>query len=390
MDRENPISISLTNTNSHLFKIPLGQGSFSIGSVGMDKKKFDVLVEENLPINWNAFDEFTTPAGGHWPRFFYYWGNDLGFVEWSKTRAIEEFSLHPNTPVTVDLRNSNIRNFSIEATVHPIKLILDSPISDSRFGLMKLNLSGNLANFEIISNQANPFLSLAPFTDNRKTALAYKLPPLKNLETITSLDITMAPLGQPLDCESLLQFPNLKNLNVTGNMIHVDVLSDLLDLERLGIRYAPNLENFPSLNSWKNLKSFIGWNIDEITGKRLNTELKQLAKEKDLDYSSVSKLRSSIWFTTEYGIPFTNWESKNAKIATKAYKTTVKEISKAKTENEVKTAITKLVELINTLPNIETVEREDTATAVNQLVETSKLEITVATANKWFDEVREF
>lgn len=390
MDRENPISISLTSTNSHLFKIPLGQGSFSIGAVGMNKKKFDVLVEENLPINWNAFDEFTTPAGGHWPRFFYYWGNDLSFVEWSKTRAIEEFSLHPNTPITVDLRNSKIRNFSIEATVHPIKLILDSPISDSRFGLMKLNLSGNLANFEIISNQANPFLSLAPFTDNRKTALAYKLPPLKNLETITSLDITVAPLGQPLDCESLLQFPNLKNLNVTGNMIHVDVLSDLLDLERLGIRYAPNLENFPSLNSWKNLKSFIGWNIDEITGKRLNTELKQLAKEKDLDYSSVSKLRSSIWFTTEYGIPFTNWESKNAKIATKAYKTTGKEISKAKTENEVKTAIIKLVELINTLPNIETVEREDTATAVNQLVETSKLEITVATANKWFDEVREF
>ncbi|MCP1994612.1 hypothetical protein [Flavobacterium sp. HSC-61S13] len=390
MDRENPISISLTSTNSHLFKIPLGQGSFSIGFVGMDKKKFDVLVEENLTINWNAFDEFSTPAGGHWPRFFYYWGNDLSFVEWSKTRAIEEFSLHPNTPITVDLRNSKIRNFSIEATVHPIKLILDSPISDSRFGLMKLNLSGNLANFEIISNQANPFLSLAPFTDNRKTALAYKLPPLKNLETITSLDITVAPLGQPLDCESLLQFPNLKNLNVTGNMIHGDVLSDLLDLERLGIRYAPNLENFPSLNSWKNLKSFIGWNIDEITGKRLNTELKQLAKEKDLDYSSVSKLRSSIWFTTEYGIPFTNWESKNAKIATKAYKTTGKEISKAKTENEVKTAITKLVELINTLPNIETVEREDTATAVNQLVETSKLEITVATANKWFDEVREF
>lgn len=390
MDRENPISISLTSTNSHLFKIPLGQGSFSIGSVGMDKKKFDVLVEENLPIKWDAFDEFTTPAGGHWPRFFYYWGNDLGFVEWSKTRVIEEFSIHPNEPITVDLRNSNIRNFSIEATIHPIKLILDSPITDSRFGLMKLNLSGNLANFEIITNQANPFLSLAPFTDNRKTALAYKLPLLKNLETITSLDITVAPIGQPLDCKSLLQFPNLKNLNVTGNINHVNVLSDFLDLERLGIRYAPNLENFPSLNSWKNLKSFIGWNIDAITGKRLNTELKQLAKEKELDYSSVSKLRSSIWFTTEYGIPFTNWESKNAKIATKAYKTTLKDISKAKTEKEVKTAIIKLVELINTLPNIETVEREDTATAVIQLVETSKLAIAVTTANKWFDESREF
>lgn len=80
MDREKPIAISLTSTNSHLFKIPLGQGSFSIGSVGMDKKKFDVLVEEDLLINWNAFDEFTTPSGGHWPRFFYYWGKSNAII----------------------------------------------------------------------------------------------------------------------------------------------------------------------------------------------------------------------------------------------------------------------------------------------------------------------
>ncbi|MCW3170015.1 hypothetical protein OMO38_15935 [Chryseobacterium sp. 09-1422] len=390
MDREKPINISLTSTNSHIFKIPPGQGSFSIGLVGMDKKKFDVLVEKDLPINWNAFDEFTTPAGGHWPRFFYYWGNDIGFIEWSEKRAIEDFFWFPTKELSINLTNVQIRSFSIEAIENPIKLILGNQSFENQFGLKSLNLSGNIENFEIIDTNSNPYIRIEPITQKGKTELPYKLPTLKNLETITSLDITVEPLGQPFDCESLLQFPNLKNLNLTGNITNVNCLSEFLNLERLGIRYAPNLENFPSLNSWKNLKSFIGWNIDEITGKSLNTELKQLTKVKELDYSSVSKLRSSIWFTTEYGIPFTNWETKNAKIATKAYKTALKEISKAKTENEVKTSIVKLVEIINKLPNIETVEREDSGTAIIQLVETSKLEISHETANNWFDEIRDF
>ena len=115
-----------------------------------------------------------------------------------------------------------------------------------------------------------------------------------------------------------------------------------------------------------------------------------MAKEKQLDYSSVSKLRSSIWFTTEYGIPFENWESNNAKIAIKAYKSALKEISKAKTKQDVKGAIIELVEIINTLPNIETVEREDTGLAVLQLVEASTFDIDQETVNIWFDEIRDF
>ncbi|MGE8380560.1 MAG: hypothetical protein ACN6PN_19480 [Sphingobacterium sp.] len=47
MNRENPIHLSLTSTNSHTVKIEAGQGSFSIGEAGMDKKKFDVLVEKD-------------------------------------------------------------------------------------------------------------------------------------------------------------------------------------------------------------------------------------------------------------------------------------------------------------------------------------------------------
>ena len=394
MDREKPINISLTSTNSHILKIPLGQGSFSIGLIGMDKKKFDVLVEEKLPINWNAFNEFYTPHGkqnshlhpnGDWPRVFYYWGDDIGFADWAKKREIEQFSWYPNKSLSIDLSNSKIDRLFIKANENKIKLILGNEPK-----LKLLGLSGNIENFEIISSDIILPISINSSTKQDKTEQPYKLPIFKSLSNITSIDITVEPLGQPFDCESLLQFSNLKDLNLTGNITNVNCLREFLDLEYLGIRYAPNLENFPTLNTWKSLKSFIGWNIDEITGKRLNTELKQLAKAKELDYSSVSKLRSYNWFTTEYGIPFTNWESKNAKIATKAYKTALKEIAKAKTENDVKTSILGLVEMINKLPNIETVEREDTGTAIIQLVETSKLNISHETANKWFDEIRDF
>ena len=387
MDREKPINISLTNKNSHSFKIPPGQGSFSMGLVGMDKKKYDILVEENLPINWNAFNEFTTPSGGNWPRFFYYWGNDIGFIEWSKDRAIEDFHCFPNKEVLIDLSKAQIRRFFIQAGESPVTIILE----DQNNYLQRLGLSGKIEQFKFISKGLNSTLTLSISPESEKiSSKPYKLPHLKPLEKIISLEISVEPLGQAFDCESLSQFPNLKNLSLSGNITNVCCLKDFKNLERLAIRYAPDLENFPSFNSWKNLKSFIGWNIDEATGKRLNTELKQLTKTKDLDYSSVSKLRSSIWFTTEYGIPFANWESKNAKIATKAYKAALNEIAKAKTENDVKISITELIETINKLPNIETSEREDVGIAVIQLVGTSKLNIARDMANKWFDEIRDF
>src|SRR6218665_4132312 len=115
MDREKPLTISLTSMGSHSVKIPAGQGSFSIGLMGMDKKKFDVLVDKNAPINWNAFDTFTTPAGGHWPRFFHYYGDDSGFIKWSVKRPIEDFFWYPNEAVVVALNDAKIRRLSIKA-----------------------------------------------------------------------------------------------------------------------------------------------------------------------------------------------------------------------------------------------------------------------------------
>lgn len=391
MDSDEPIIISLTGTASHTANPSPSQGSFSIGVAGMDKKKVDVLVEDDLPINWNAFDEFRTPAGGYWPRVFHYWGNDIGFIEWSIKRPIEGFFWYPSKPFSIDLSKAQIASFSIQATdEHALNIVLGTEDRNKSFTLQNLNLSGNLEQVELVTAGAIPSLRLNPHTQQKQSATPYKLPNFNALRTITSLDITVEPLGQAFDCESLLQFPELKTLNLTGNIANANCLEGLKNIERLGIRYSPHLENFPPLSSWNNLIGFIGWNIDEKTGKRLNAELKLLAKTKTLDYSSVTQLRSSIWFTTEYGIPFTNWESKSGKIATKAYKATLKEISKAKTEGEVKALIVQLLETINDLPNIETEEREDTWTAMNQLIEASPLDIPHQTRNNWFDETRKF
>lgn len=396
MDRDTPIYISLTGMDSHQIKIPAGQGSFSIGRIGMDKKKFDVLVGENAVIDWDVFNTFYTPHGqqnahlhpyGDWPRFFYYWGNDTSFVEWSKKRVIENFFWQPSRSLCLDLSDAQIRNLAIKSNDDLIKLTLDQ---SNNIGLYSLHLSGNIELFEIKVTQEIDHIRIEPNTEKDQSVSAYHLPIIPDLAKISSLDVIVKPIGQAFDCESLLQFPNLKNLNLTGNITNTACLKQLHQLERIGIRYAVNLEGFPALNTWENLSSFIAWNIDEKTGKTLNTQLKHLAQEKQLDYSSVSKLRSPIWFSTEYGIPFENWENKNAKIAIKAYKSALKKISKAQNEQDVKESIIELIEMINTLPNIETVEREDTGVAVQQLVEASKFDIDQEIVNAWFDEFRDF
>jgi len=392
MERNTPTFISLTGENSHKIVIPPGQGSFSIGTKNISNGKYDVLVAEGSAINWDVFNEMYTPHGkqnadrypyGDWPRFFYYSGDDTGFIQWSEKRKIENMNWAPIGPMKADFTKANINELSIHATTNPIELILGENIN-------KLYLSGNLANIQI---KASPGTTLVQFAPDTSTAADnnYSIPEFPSLnKTVTSVHVDNTVIGTAVDCSSLLQFKNIQSLNLSGNITNLQAIAQLHELEYLGLRTMPDLTGMPALKIWQKLKSFIGWNIEETQGKVLQQELKAILKEKEMGYSSVSKLRKKIWFTTEYGIPFTNWEGKNAKIATKAYKTALKEISKAKGEQEVKQAIIKLIELVNTLPNIETIEREDTGKAVEQLVESSPLNLPQELATKWFDEVRDF
>ncbi|HAS45405.1 MAG TPA: hypothetical protein DCS93_33280 [Microscillaceae bacterium] len=390
MSREEKMQLSLTGENSHTVKIPPGQGSFSIGSIGMNAKKFDVLVEPDLPIHWDCFNSFFTGSGktnehlypyGDWPRFFYYWGNDTNFIAWSQKRAIEDFTWSPNAPISADFTASNIGRLIINAEASKIVLKLGA----HRF----FCIAGNLEQVELIETGKIDTLSFVP-TVKQKELTPYQLPVFEALSDIDSLDIKVDPVGQPFDCECLLQFKNLTSLSLSGNMTNLHCLTELQNLESLAIRYAPNLEALPTLQSWEKLTSFIGWNIEESKGKLLRNELKQLGKVRELAYSSVSQLRKPIWFTTEYGIPFDAWTGKNAKIAIRTYKATVKKLKKAKTTQEVKEILTEFVGVFNDLPQIETTEREDIGEAVDQLRRVPTIEIDAETASQWFDAVRDY
>jgi hypothetical protein len=367
----------------------LGQGSLSIGSLGMDKKLYDVLVDENLPINWDTFNTHFTGSGvekkkiypyGDWPRFFYYSGNDLGFIKWTEKRETEDFSWTPQKPVKADFTKVKIRNLNIQSKNVKIDLKLGQNIR-------KFSMSGDIENFNIQSNDGITSLGVYPNISNNKV---YQLPNFDCLKQITSLEISLNPLDHPIDCKSLLQFKSLTNLSLSGNFTNLDCLKNFEELERLAIRYAPNIESFPKLSSWEKLTSFIGWNIEETKGRLLRTELKSLSKERELEYSSVSQLRKLIWFTTEYGMPFSAWEGKNAKIAIKNYKLTLKKLKKVKTEDEAKNELSKFTQIFNDLSQMETTEREDIGEAIEQLRQIPNFEIDSKKANKWFDEARDY
>lgn len=173
-------------------------------------------------------------------------------------------------------------------------------------------------------------------------------------------------------------------------MMNLSALAELNNLENIGLRYIPDLQDMPKLQIWNNLKSFIGYNIEETAGRTLRTELNKLKKEKTMGYSAVTKLRKRIWFVTEYGIPFSGWEEKVAKKATAAYKSCFNKIKKSESEYKVHEAVIEFVEKINRLRGIETTEREDVYTAISQLMENSSFKISRKKWTLWFDEVRDF
>lgn len=147
----------------------------------------------------------------------------------------------------------------------------------------------------------------------------------------------------------------------------------------------------PNLHSWEHLTYFLGYNIEETAGRTLRAELRQMKKERQMEeYSGVSKLRRKIWFETEYGIPFSEWEEKLAKKAARAYKSCFNQIRKAQTEEVVHQAVTEFIEKINRLDGIETTEREDVYTAILQFAQGVDLDISAQKWEEWFDEVREF
>lgn len=379
---DTPFLLALTGEGSHKVKISAGQGSFAIGTKNESVGKFDALVEAGAQIMWSTFDDFTTPAGSLWPRVFYYSGADCNFAKWSEHRRIETFNWSPNKDVTLDCSLAQIDTLTIHSSGNKVKLLLGE-------GVRTIQLSGDLAAFEISATRGDKSLLLSPELPKDKTK-QYTIPQFPAFHDITSLSVSLSAAGQALDCASLLQFQNAVFLDLSGNATNLQCLAELTNLKSIGLRMMPNLENFPSLTTWPRLSSFIGYVVEEQQGKILQKEVKALQSEKEFDYVNVSKLKSKLWFETEYGLPFSGWEPKSEKLAVKAFKAALKHVSKAKSVEEIELGIRNFIVELNLLPNLETEERENAGEAVLILHKAFAVAIAEDVVLQWFDTYRDF
>ncbi|MDM1361949.1 hypothetical protein [Myroides marinus] len=381
MQRDTPFYMSLTKENSHKVKISAGQGRFSIGTKGVTTSKCDAMVDTGDQINWNVFNDFQVPAGGNWPRVMEYHGDDTSFIAWSATREMEAMQWTPLDTTKANFTAAHIGQLTITIN-KPIRIILGEKVKSVFF-------RGNISNLTLENYDHLEVLSFSFIPDINSTT-PISLPLFTKTAHIKDINIVTKVKGQPFDCTSLLQFSNLTAVALSGNMCNLNSLESFTALEALELRYISDLSTLPALDTWTNLNYFIGWNIEEQTGKVLKKQLATLEKQRTFKYASVSNLKKPEWFITEFGIPFGVWPTKNNKLAVKAYKDALKAIKKASSIEDVQGAIKILVEVINNLPNIETTEREDTWEAVMQLVSFSTLEIEEETASKWFDQYRDF
>ncbi|MFF2089448.1 hypothetical protein [Paenibacillus sp. NPDC058174] len=381
--------IDLTGPQSHTLVRRPGVGSLSIGPSQLGKKA-DLHVASDARIDWTVFDPFTTPAGSPWPRFLYYSGSDDNFLEWAKKRPIEEMTWAPvlSADTAADASNSILHSLHIELSQSGGRLSLRLPNASCR-----LSVSGNLTRFSATGNLPSS-LTLAPRTSRRKTDPPFRLPDFGELHGVTSLTLQNEPLGQPISLSCLDHFPNLESLSLWGNFCDMELLASHVQLTNLELRFMPDLEGMPSLETWPLLERFIAYNVEDAAGKRLKQQMKARAKIRPwAGYVSVSQLRKAEWWAAEFGRPFSSWPKRIAKLANEAYNEAQASLAQARSFAEAEAAITAFTVRFNNLKGIETTEREDLGEAVWQLSQSENLigqPITEELAQRWFDEARDY
>jgi hypothetical protein len=383
------ITLSLTGAASHTIVREPGRGDLRIGPASDNAQPPDIVVDPDDSINWAAFDHLTVPAGYPWPRSLYYHGNDTGFVAWSASRRIEWFEWTPMTDAVVDARDAQIGRLVVHLRSTNLNIVVPA-----RDGCQHFQAVGELAGLRPTRapGAACPNLEFSPDTQPSRTTEPLALPRFAALADAASVHVRVKPMRQPFDCAGLRQFPDLRVLALDGQLTGLEALASLTGLTSLGLRYCPNLAGLPTLATWPQLTTIVGWNIEETAGKRLRTEIRDLTKSagRDWQFASVTQLRRPEWFTTEYALPFSAWPKSTARAAVRAYHSARNSIVAAASPADVETAVRSFVHAINALPGIETTEREDAGEAVAQLAGQAPMRIAADLARSWFDAERDF
>lgn len=374
------VHLSLTGTDSHLLRREPGVGSCTIGQ-GHDA---DLVVAAHDRIDWRAFEDLQVPAGGHWPRWFHYSGDDAGFFGWSVTRPIEGFYWTPRSAQEVDAAAANIRDLQI--TVPEASLRIELPTTQ----LHNLELSGRLDK-AAFSGQIPAKLSLSIETKADRATAPADIPIVPGLTGVTSLSISATALRQPVSLRMLGGYPDIEQLELSGSFTDLEMLTEFPKLQSIALRFLPDLSGMPPLTSWPELDSFLAWNIESEAGKSLRSQLRKLQRERELgQYSGVRQLRTSAWFEQEYGLPYAAWPPTLAKQALKAHRKALKMLAEATDSSAAEQAISDFVTSFNRFSTIETSEREDLGVAVAQLAAAAPELITASQAQDVFDRVRNF
>lgn len=381
-------ALGLTEPGSHVLIREAGRGDLVIGPAGMGKKA-DLHVAPDAAIHWPAFDPYATPAGSPWPRYIGYHGNDAGFIGWSERRPIEQFSW---TPAFGDARRVDAG----AARIQTLLLRLEEGGGHLDMTLppdCALHLFGDLSRLTA-DGEPPGSLTLAPTLGRRPGMAPYVLPDLGLLRQASSLSLHGGPMGQAISLQGIERFPALTQLMLWGRFADWDALLRLPRLRALEIRFTPDLQGLPPLDSWPLLDRFIAYNVDEAGGKRLKAQMKARGQQRAwTSHASVSQLRKPEWWQSEYGRPFSGWSGRQAKAANAAYDAARDALDDAADIKAAQAAITAFAAHFNQMKGIETSERDDIGEAVWQFSQRDsalRLGVTEEQAQRWFDAVRDY
>lgn len=398
--RQNPRTMSnnrheidLTGPRSHTLVIEPGVGSLTVGPASLGKKA-DLHVGPDERIDWTVFNAFTTPAGYPWPRVVRYTGGDTGFFDWARDRPIEQMAWVPILPAdtTIDASAAQVQSLSIELDQPGAHIYLSLPKTQAG-KYFRLSVKGDVARFSAAGSLPS-WLELTPHTSPRRNNGSYQLPEMGVLHQVATLALKNGPLRQPISLQCLSRFPNLESLSLWGNFCDLEQLARLPRLKSLELRFMPDLNGLPALNTWPDLDGFIAFNIEETAGKRLRQQLKSRAAVRAwAEHSSVTQLRKPEWWSAEFGRPFSAWPARLAKLANETYDAAQAALAKARTIADAEAAFTAFTVRFNKVESIQTTERDDLGEAVWQLSQSgpmTKLGVTEEMAQRWFDKARDY
>ncbi|MCK6128983.1 gliding motility protein [Streptococcus halitosis] len=309
------------------------------------------------------------------------------------TPFISELVLENHNQTKLDFSKTSVCTLSIDMT-DVEELILND-------GLEQLILLGEIR--KDCNIQAN---------GNEQTLLLQcdkVIPKLKGLQALGKLHVIKI---EELDIEEVLNaYPKLTELRLwgkPGNLLHFDTLSEFKELEVLTTMdlFGFTAEDIPRPDSLPNLRRFWMNSLPEDAAK-VAKKLYKKRKGEGLDLW-VTKPRKPEWLAQNLDNPFRSWDGQenitpaNAKKAAALYRKTRAGMVKLveSSPDEMMQGATELVKLYTEGFNkmdkgkyfIETVEREDIYTALDDILDLIPAEFNIDKENllNFFDELKDF